>query len=171
MNIEIKKLKFHKGHEGEPCAECEVWADGVLAGVFAQDEWGGEPRWYTDPGKEREAYNKLEAYAKSLPSKEYILPINDYKMVLDMDVDLLVDDLIQEAVFLKNMRKSHKSGIVFWYNAVGADNFQVVKVRMEETREEALAYVVENYGNKPGFIVLTDDNFDHFRASIKAGAV
>ena len=46
---EVKGVKYHKGHEGEPLAECGLYRDGVKIAVYSAGDWGGEANiWWVD---------------------------------------------------------------------------------------------------------------------------
>lgn len=46
---EVKGVKNHRGHEGEPLAECGLYRDGVKVAVYSAGDWGGEAQiWWVD---------------------------------------------------------------------------------------------------------------------------
>lgn len=46
---EVRGVKTHRGHEGEPLAECGLYRDGVKVAVYTDGDWGGEAQfWFVD---------------------------------------------------------------------------------------------------------------------------
>ena len=46
---EVRGVKMHKGHEGEPLAECGLYRDGVKVAIYSDGDWGGEAQfWWMD---------------------------------------------------------------------------------------------------------------------------
>jgi len=39
---EVKGVKFHRGHEGEPLAQCTLYRDGKKVALYSDGDWGGE---------------------------------------------------------------------------------------------------------------------------------
>ena len=55
----VGTLRWHKGHEGEPCAEATLLADGKKIADYADDEHGGCARWNVIDHKAFDAFQKL----------------------------------------------------------------------------------------------------------------
>jgi hypothetical protein len=41
----VKGVKYHKGHEGEPLAQCSLLRDGAKVADYSDGDWGGEARF------------------------------------------------------------------------------------------------------------------------------
>ena len=39
---EVKGVKMHRGHEGEPLAQCTLYRDGNKVALYSDGDWGGE---------------------------------------------------------------------------------------------------------------------------------
>ena len=116
----VKNLKFHKGHEGEPCAQCSVCRDGRKVAEYSDDEHGGEARFvWKDSGKPRikfkgrdcmgaetelsgtEEEAKMWAHCLTLPAAV----LEGYPVALTMSPELLVSELIEQ-LELEKARKA-----------------------------------------------------------------
>ena len=107
--IEIKNVKFHKGHEGMTGLNADIYVDGRRIAHVYDDAHGGEfqydAHWeksdkdYSKMREKRDVLNELYIYARSLP--EYDTPYGK----LPMNLDTLVNKIIRDKEIEKEMNK------------------------------------------------------------------
>ena len=107
----VKNLRFHKGHEGEPCAQCHIYRNGKKVAEYSDDEHGGEARLtWSDRGKPRASFKgrdcmgaetelngteeeaRMWAHCLTLPAAV----LEGYPVALTMSPELLVSELIEQ---------------------------------------------------------------------------
>lgn len=69
--IEVKNLKYYSGHEGEYCAQGNIYFNGKKQGFWSQDSWGGPDRFEFNE-------NELEEVAKDYYRNN--VPIDEGKL-------------------------------------------------------------------------------------------
>ena len=111
INVVLKSVKFHEGHDTMIGFNADVWINGTKCFSAYDSAHGGcfEYNNYTynvsDTKKAKilDLIAELEAHIKTLPPQKFKLNSNDHTHSLDYDMDLYINDLLQE--FEKNKEK------------------------------------------------------------------
>ena len=117
---EVRGVKMHRGHEGEPLAECGLYRDGVKVAVYSDGDWGGEANfWWMDEkaakvevkemgfgGKENSYVGTpeealLAAHCAAMPEKHDA----ELNMKFHTTPDIFVGSLIEEYESAKRLEK------------------------------------------------------------------
>jgi hypothetical protein len=106
--IEVKKVKFHKGHDGYGM-NCDLYVDGKKVCEVHDDAWGGGFQ-YNSAGKtheerkaNREIVDALEKYAKT---QTCISEFDNKPMTKNLDI--IIDEIIKEDNDKKEAKKLEK---------------------------------------------------------------
>ena len=134
---EIKGLKTFKGHEGEPCAQGNLYRDAKKVAEWGDDTWSGD-MVYHFISKDEE--NKFAVFAKTyLDGKSNVLgePFN----VGELDFHGLVQSALEHmgdlAVDEYQMRKECAKGLVFTMkNPDGSESSHLTTFKLLFTENE-----------------------------------
>lgn len=126
---EVKGVKYHKGHEGEPLAECGLYRDGVKVAVFSAGDWGGEANiWWVDEkapkvevkgirfGGEAFSYQGtpeealLTAHCATIPPEPF--EYGDHKPTYTTP-DIFIENLVNDFDSNKRVEKYAKTKTIF----------------------------------------------------------
>lgn len=94
--ITLKAVKTHRGHEGEPLLQGNIYIDNKKAGFYADGDWGGNPTIQFDNPEFKEIFEArmYEYYAENPDSFE--------------DAEMFFGDLIKnielEKIFKKRLK-------------------------------------------------------------------
>ena len=115
MKIELKNVKVAEfASEETTCFEASVYVDNVRVMFASNDGHGGSNNYYpanAEGGEAfREALEKLRAHAASQPQKAYS---HGLEGSYQPDVDSVINDLLGQALALKDMRRALKKCINF----------------------------------------------------------
>ena len=107
MKIELTKIKYAAfASEETSCFEAVVIIDGKPAGRVSNDGHGGADRY--EPWSLQETIN---AYAKTLPPLPS--PFSDDSTPLDMNADLLIGELLDAHLAIKDLKRALKAKVLF----------------------------------------------------------
>ena len=103
MNIELKNVKHSQfaSHETN-CFEATIYIDGKKAGTAENSGQGGTTDIFPHT-----LYNTIKAYTDTLPPTMY------HGMTLEQTPDGLVDDLLTEWLYARDLKKAMAKRIVF----------------------------------------------------------
>ena len=166
----VKNLRFHKGHEGEPCAQCSVYRDGRKVAEYSDDEHGGEPRFmWEDSGKPRAPFKardwkgnvcdrygteeEARMWAHCLTRPDLVMP--DFPEPLPMSPDLLVSELVEQQE-LERARKAEtkrllrhcKTKLLFRVAGDKPGSWRTIALTPSCDLARARKHVCEKYGDK-----------------------
>lgn len=107
--IELRKIKYAEFMSREThCFTAEVWIDGKKAGT-AENEGHGGPTDIIPTA----CYRKLEEYAKTLPPVKTEYVIEGKPWTYQPDAEGVVNDLVEDYLELKELKKLLRNRIVF----------------------------------------------------------
>lgn len=67
--VTLKALKTHRGHEGEPLQQGNIYMDNKKVGFYSDGDWGGPPTIHFDkPEAQVELTKRVEAYFAENPA-------------------------------------------------------------------------------------------------------
>lgn len=113
MKIELKNVKVHEDMSEETtCFTAEVWADGEFVGTAKNDGHGGCTDIYNHSGT-RELLQKVEEYCKTLPNHVYPATKHSKEFSVSMDLEQMVHNLLDEAMFINDIKKYFNKGIIY----------------------------------------------------------
>ena len=157
---EVRGVKKHRGHEGEPLVECGLYRDGMKVAVYAEGDWGSEARfWWVDEkakkvevkgldfsgkpfvlmGTPEEA--KLAAHCASLPAvveKGFAHPCY-------VTPDIFVSDLATAFDNIKRFTKVCKTNTMFRLKDTPKGEYRVLKAPYSGRVKE---FLTEKYGEQ-----------------------
>ena len=115
--IEVKSVKFHRGHDGMQGLNCKLYVDGKFVARVHDDAYGGEYEYDKFLKHDKEGlptWTRLNMLKFLLDAKEeydltYTTPFGDEVMELEHCWDTLVDKKVEEYAMLKDANK----GIMF----------------------------------------------------------
>lgn len=103
MKIELRNVRYHAGMSEEtPCFEAVIYIDGVKACRVSNHGTGG-PHDFGDRAVEQ----RLDDYGKTLP------PLKCETMTLEMDAELIVGQLLDQWIVLRDFRRDLRGAILF----------------------------------------------------------
>lgn len=110
MVYTVKNVKTFRGMEGQGF-ECSLYKDGKKIGTVTDDAQGGPYRFFLKKGEEE----ILQAHAKTLPKLPWGFtphpPLDPDGMT--QDADIVVNNLVEDFLEEKRLRKMCKSKIIF----------------------------------------------------------
>lgn len=100
---EARKVKTFQGREGQGY-NAELWEDGQRVATVIDSGNGGCPMFNWMDHAEGAAQRRFEEHAKSLPP----LKIEGWGKPLDMHADLLMGELVEDALALAKLKRAMK---------------------------------------------------------------
>jgi hypothetical protein len=107
MNLEVRKVKTFRGHDGQGF-NAELWLDGKKVADVFDAAYGGCFEYTWD---DRSAEAKIEAHVKTLPKET--ATFGTKKVTITPDMDTLVSSLIDKWEEAKQLRRWCTNKIVF----------------------------------------------------------
>lgn len=165
MKYEVKGCKTHKGHEGEPLTQCNIYRDGKKVAFYSDGDWGGPPRfeWVdrTEPQVNISIINSQdEPVSINVTPEEAMLydHIKDMKWELwdgkmaPMDPEIYVGQMIIKYEERKHLKNLCKSMVFFRLNdkKYEEDQWSTIKVAYCDDIQQKM---LERYGDNLGEIL------------------
>lgn len=142
MKIEVKKIKFHPGHDDGYSYTAEVYVDGQKAFAASNDGWGGPDRYDDLPGYTGPSEPTINKWlAENTPK------IKGYGMELDNSLELVVGEFLGEAALEQDRKKERRKYEGFYKKfVVGLRNGGLVTWKVAPTPQmvEQLKTVPKN---------------------------
>lgn len=121
----IKGLKFHRGHEGEPLAQCTLYRDGKKVALYSDGDWGGEEQidWIGEGEKQKLAQHISGKTWKGTEGHTY-----------DMSPAIFISELINVADRKARVKKLCKRKTLFRLKSrkYKTDEWSVIKLPFTE---------------------------------------
>jgi len=108
-NISIKKCKTFRGHDGDGYKQCDVMFDGKVFAEMHEGGWGGGYM-----------YNSTNKEVFDVVIKAFKLFPKELEYGLDDDLDFLIDDLFQQWLLNKDVKKGILIKTGFGWSVRGA---------------------------------------------------
>jgi hypothetical protein len=172
---EVKNVKYHRGHEGEPLAECALYRDGVKVAVYSDGDWGGEANfWWVDKDAPRVEVKGVNFSGKPLsyqgtPEEALLMahcaaiPPTDSKYIKGeknyTTPDIFVSDLAADYDNNKRFAKICKTQTMFRVIGQPKGEYKVLKAPFSQQAKEWIAnkygsQVEEIYNEKIGQVAV-----------------
>lgn len=152
---EVRGVKFHKGHEGEPLAQCSLYRDGVKVASYSDGDWGGESDFSWFDGKApkvpvaTKGYDGNPVTLSCTPEEAALwghirgMTWNDGKM--DMTPVIFVSDLIQACDAENWCKRQCKAKTLFRVKGDPKDSWRTIKaVYSAQVRD----FITKKYGEQ-----------------------
>ena len=156
---EVKGVQFHKGHEGEPLAQCGLYRDGKKVAEYSDGDWGGESQfWWKDKGTATVKginYSGKKYEYKGTPEEALLakhcaeIPPTPCKWeegkLVHTTPDIFVGDLINEYETEKRLKNGAKTKTFFVLKEKGQElEYTINSPYTKETKD----YLEKKYGDK-----------------------
>ena len=156
---EVRGVKEHKGHEGEPVVQCSLYRDGVKVCEYSGDDHGGSSRWFwvdkdsratvkgiSFGGKATEYEGTVEEalladFCAMLPERDDV----ELKMKYHVVPSIFVEDLVVEALMAKKLARACKTKTCFRLVGDEAGSYRTLNVAWSDRAKE---WLEKNYGAK-----------------------
>jgi len=154
---EVKGVKYHKGHEGEPLAQCSLYRDGVKVAEYSDGDWGSEARfWWSD-----DKVPKVSVQTTNYDGKPCVIFCTPEEAVLrehikgmkwksdthefEMSIDIFVSDIIQVWDNENRFKRLCKNKTLFRVKGDPADEWRTIKAVYSVQVKD---FIVKKYGDK-----------------------
>jgi hypothetical protein len=114
VDLKVKGIKEFHGHDGG-CWECSLYVDGKRTAIVTEDGYGG-PLEINPVGKYgTKAYkDALERIGDAMQFAETLPQVEGFQgHMMDNNLELHIETLVNEALELKEMKKTNKKGLYF----------------------------------------------------------
>jgi len=169
MKYEVKGVKTHRGHEGEPLAQCSLYRNGKKVALYSDGDWGGEARldwsdWKAPTVIVHTTNYKDEPWDMKCTPEEALLMEHVKGMVyphdprfgdkpLALGMDGFVSGLIDEVENAKRLKKAAKTKTLFILKEKGREvEYQTNSPYTPEVKER----LEKEYGDKLVRILNTE---------------
>lgn len=149
LNVVLKSVKFHEGHDTMVGFNADVWINGTKC-FSAYDSANGGCFEYnnytynvsdTKKAKVLSLIAELEAHIQTLEPQKFKLQSNGIEHSLNYDMDLFVDELIQEFEankIKKKMLKLQLTSILFGVPNIGNYSYLNYKIPLSDMPRQIL---------------------------------
>ncbi len=154
--ITLKKVKYHRGHDGMSGLNCDFYFDGKFVAHVYDDAWGGGNQYDQCMGQDKDGMPIISSFDWKI-LKEYDTAYIYNGITLDKDWDCVLNDVLQ----IMENKKRDKEGIIL----AREDGYAVWKARVKKggkTRSINLAKTIDLFGAKG--LALLQEGYDNMIA-------